>query len=201
VGQNSGVTASVLAVVASTIFLVRLLPQPLRMARTGWTGGVSGLAALNGLVADVAWLSYGLAAGLAAVWLVSVAAMVPAVWLAVLLRQRIGRRDVALAAAWAAVLVGCALAGVLGAGLAAGVVVTQGPAVGRALRDRDLSGISPATWWVSVADGLSWGAYGLAVHDGALQGYCVVLVTSAALVLGRLRLTVAGSRKSSCAAP
>jgi phosphoglucosamine mutase len=49
---------------ASAVFLVRLLPQPIRLARDGRPAGVSALAALNAVVSAFAWTAYGLIAGL-----------------------------------------------------------------------------------------------------------------------------------------
>jgi len=186
----SSTAATVLSIVAPVVYLVRLLPQPLRLYRTGVAAGVSPLSAMNGVIGDVGWLAYGLSAGLPAVWVVSSLALVPAVWTVALLRREISRVDVAGAAAWAVVLVVSAALGVVGLSLAAGVVVSQGPQVLEALRDDDLSGIAPSTWWVAVADAATWGAYGVAVGDVALMGYGVVLSVAAAVVLARIAWTV-----------
>ena len=180
---------TVLALVASAVFLVRLLPQPIRLARTGSASGVSALAALTSVLAAGGWLAYGLLAGLPVVWAVSVVALVPGLWTVALLRRETTRRDVAAAASWLAVQVAAALAGLFAAVLAAGVLVTQGPQVVKSLRESDLSGIAPATWWISVLDAATWGAYGVAIGDAALMGYGVVLTGSAAIVLGRIHWT------------
>ena len=79
--------------------------------------------------------------------------------------------------------------GLLVAVLAVGVLVTQGPQVLRALRESDLRGLAAATWWLSLLDATTWGAYGLAVGDAALVAYGVVLSTSACIVLTRIRVT------------
>jgi hypothetical protein len=50
-----------LAIVASAIYFVRLLPQPIKTQRTGKVEGVSWLGA-NTLIADGAWFAYGLTA-------------------------------------------------------------------------------------------------------------------------------------------
>jgi len=183
------VSPTVLALVASAVFLVRLLPQPIRLARTGSASGVSALAALTSVLAAGGWLAYGLLAGLPVVWAVSVVALVPGLWTVALLRRETTRRDVAAAASWLAVQVAAALAGLFAAVLAAGVLVTQGPQVVKSLRESDLSGIAPATWWISVLDAATWGAYGVAIGDAALMGYGVVLTGSAAIVLGRIHWT------------
>ncbi len=178
-----------LGLLASGVFLVRLLPQPVRLARTGVASGVSPLAALNSMLTMIAWVSYGLIAGLPLVWAVSVVALVPGVWTVLLLRRDTTRRDLTWAGAWLAVQVLAAATGLLVAVLAAGVLVTQGPQVLRAVRESDLTGLATATWWLSLLDASTWGAYGLAVGDAALVAYGVVLATSACIVLGRIRVT------------
>ena len=59
-------TTDALGLLASGVFLVRLLPQPVRLARTGVASGVSPLAALNSMLTMVAWVAYGLIVGPAA---------------------------------------------------------------------------------------------------------------------------------------
>ena len=79
--------------------------------------------------------------------------------------------------------------GVLGLALAGTVLVTTGPQVRRVLREHDLSGIAPATWWVAIVDAVTWGAYGWAISDAALIGYFVALLAAAVIVLIRLAWT------------
>lgn len=179
-------SADLLGLIASAVFLVRLVPQPLRLARTGVADGVSPLSTLNAVIAALAWLVYGLMAGLPIVWVVSAFALVPGVWAVVLMSARVTARDVALAAAWVGALVVAALTGTFAAALGFGVLVTQGPQVLDAMRQDDLDGLAPATWWISLLDAGTWGAYGLAVGDPALLGYAVVLSTSAVVVLVRI---------------
>ena len=183
----SGPTA--LSLVASAIFLVRLLPQPVRLWRTGVASGVSAVAAANAVTSATAWLVYGLAHGLVVVWAVSLAALVPDVWAVLLLRREFDRAAFLGAAAIATAFVVSGVAGVLGAALAMGVLVTSGPQVWRAVRDTDLQGIAPVTWFVALADAVAWGSYGLVIGDRALQGYGVVLLTSATVILGRVAWT------------
>jgi uncharacterized protein with PQ loop repeat len=178
-----------LAAVASGCFLIRLLPQPIRLVRTGVAAGVSPLWALNGAVVTVAWAVHGYIADLPVVVWVSVLALVPGVWTVVLLRRQTTGRDLALAGAWVATLVAAGIAGVFGVALALGVLVTQGPQVLEALRDDDLSGLAPTTWWVALLDAGTWGAYGLVVGDVALLGYAVTLTGSSVVVLLRIAWT------------
>jgi hypothetical protein len=178
-----------LALVASCVFLCRLLPQPVRLARHGVDAGVSPLAAFNAVVVDGAWLAYGLWADLPAVWIVSLLAMIPGVWTAVLLRRKAGRWDVVGALAWVAALVAAATAGVFAGALGAGVLVTQGPQVVTAIRESDLRGIAPMTWRLALLDAIAWGAYGWVLQDPALLGYFAVLSICSVIVLVRLRQT------------
>ena len=176
-----------LACVASAIFLARLLPQPLRTLRTGGVAGVSCLAAMNALIADAAWLAYGWSAGILAVWLVSVPAVLVSAWTVVLVRRAVAWRDVAAAAVWLGVVLACSVGGALSAALSLTVVVCCGPTVWTAYSTRWPVGLSRWTWWLAVADGASWGTYGLVIGDGALQVYGVVMVATALAVLLRLR--------------
>lgn len=183
----SPVTA--LSLLASVIFLIRLIPQPARLWRTGVTAGVSPVAAANAVTSASAWLVYGASRGLLVVWAVSVAALVPGLWTVSLLRREFGRLEVLATGAVAGTFVLSAAVGVFGAALALGVLATAGPQVWRSVRHSDLWGIAPATWFVAIADAVSWGAYGVLIHDGALQGYGVVLFAGAAIVLGRVAWT------------
>src|SRR5438132_9685022 len=176
--------ATALSLVASAIFLIRLLPQPARLWRTGVTTGVSPVAAANAVTSASAWLVYGLVHGLLVVWVVSIVALVPGVWTVTLLRREFGRIEVLAAGAVVGAFALSAGFGVFGAALALGVLATAGPQVWRAMRHSNLQGIAPATWFVAVADASLWGGYGLVISDRALEGYGVVLLTSAAIVLG-----------------
>jgi uncharacterized protein with PQ loop repeat len=188
---------SLLGLVASVVFIARLMPQPVRLARSGVADGVSPLAALNAVVVAVAWVVDGLIAGLPVVWVVSVVAMVPGAWAVVLLREHIRPTDLVCAGAWIAALLIALATGTFAGMLGVGVVVTQGPQVWRAVREDDLDGLSPATWWLSILDAVTWGAYGLAVGHAALVGYAAVLSASAVTVLVRIWWT----RRSSAAVP
>lgn len=187
-----------LGLVASAVFIARLTPQPVRLARSGVAEGVSSLSALNALISAVSWLAYGLVVADPVIWVVSLVAVVPGVWSVALLRRRTTRRDLAIAGTWAGVVVVAAATGWLAVALGVGVLVTQGPQVLEACRNDDLRGLAPATWWLSLLDAFTWGAYGAAVGDPALLGYAAVLSTSAVIVLGRIRWT---SRRAAVMVP
>ena len=178
-----------LAITASVVFLVRLLPQPIRLARSGVAAGVSAAASLNAVVSALAWIAYGLLEGLPVVWGVSVLALIPCTWQAILVRRNVARRDLAAVGGFVVALLAAGAMGVLGVALAGTVLVTTGPQVRRVLLEPDLSGIAPATWWVALVDAVAWGAYGWAVSDAALIGYFLALLCAAAIVLARLSWT------------
>ncbi len=172
--------------VASAVFLCRLLPQPIRLARTGVPDGVSPLAMMNAALSDIGWVLYGLSAGLAPVWVVALLALPPGIWTIVLLRTRITRRDVLGASAWLAVIVIAWATGGLVALLGMSVLVNQGPQVWAAVRSNELDGIATTTWFIALADASLWGGYGVASGDVALMSYGVVLFASASVILGRV---------------
>ena len=178
-----------LAVAAPLVFLVRLVPQPLRLARTGVDDGVSPMAAFNQLLSEGAWLTYGLIQSSISIWLVSAIALFPSGVQALLLVRRSRTIDLLGAAAFGAAIVAAWSVGWLGAMLGASVLVTTGPQVVEALRRDDLSGIAPATWWISLVDAALWGALGWVTDDAALIGYWAVLTMCAATVLARLTWT------------
>ncbi|MCU0269238.1 MAG: PQ-loop repeat-containing protein [Acidimicrobiales bacterium] len=174
---------------ASAVFLVRLLPQPIRLWRTGTPQGVSPLAAMNSALSDLAWLLYGLGAGLVPVWLVAVLALPPGIWTVVLLRRRTSRGDLLLAGLWLATILVAAYTGGLVALLGVSVLVNQGPQVLEALRSDDLRGVAAPTWWIALADATLWGSYGVVVGDAAVVAYGVVLFACATTILVRLWVT------------
>jgi len=180
------VSETTLAVLASAVFLLRLLPQPVRLFRSGVAEGVSPMAAFNAVLVAFAWLYYGLEQRLPVVWIVSVLALVPGVWQSALLLRRTRRVDVLGAGAWALALLVAFAAGHFGAVLGLGVVVSTGPQVVEVLRSDDVSGVAPSTWWISILDAVLWGLYGVALGDGPLIGYGVVLSTCSVVVLVRL---------------
>lgn len=175
-----------LAGAASAVFLARLLPQPLRTLRTGEVAGVSALAAVNAMLADVAWFVYGVSAGRFAVWAVSVPAAAASAWTLFLLRRSLTARAGAAAAGWAAVIAAGAATGHLGPVLAVTVLVTCAPALWSAWTSPTAAGLTPWTWWLAVADAGTWGAYGVALGDRALELYGAVLMATALAVLIRL---------------
>ncbi len=189
--------ADVFGAMAVTAFLVRLVPQPLKLARTRVPDGVSPLSAINVVLTEVAALVYGLTAGLVPVWIVSVPALPLALWMLWLLRHEVTRRDLAAGLAYVALIVGTWSFGVLGVVLGLSVVLNYGPQVWTALRSDRLEGLASATWWLAIADALLWSAYGFAVDDPAILFYGAMMVGAATTILVRIGRT----RRVSASAP
>jgi uncharacterized protein with PQ loop repeat len=178
--------ADVLGWVGTVLFLARLLPQPLKLRRTGHTEGVSPQALLNGIVSDLGWMVHGLSAGLVPVWVAAACAIPIDLWTLHHLRAHVEPRHVAGAGAWGSVLVAArALFGPVGLGLVLGgsVVVNHVPQVWKALREADLSGLAAGTWWLALADAGLWGAYGFTAGDAPLITNGVVLTTASTTIL------------------
>ncbi len=191
--------STLVGLVASAVFLVRLLPQPVRLARTGVVAGVSPLAALNAVITALAWTAYGLVAALPLVTVVSALAVIPSAWTAMLLLRSTRRLDWIGGTAWAGVVLSAAVVGRLGFVLAGSVLLTIGPQVILSLTKDDLRGIAPATMWIALVDSTLWGSYGLAIGDTPLIAYGVILLSSASIVLVRIAITE--SRRTSRLAP
>jgi uncharacterized protein with PQ loop repeat len=179
---------------AGVIFVSRLIPQPLKIWRTGERAGVSWLALANGIVSTAGWLAYGLMIDRPVLWVPSLVALVPEVVVLVLLGLRPPDRRALLAwLAWAgAVLVSWPIAGEAGLGtvIAFGVVVGVVPAVIAALRTDRPTGIAVRTWQIALLDAVLWGTYGIATSEPLTTFYGIVLTTGATIILVRVaRLT------------
>jgi uncharacterized protein with PQ loop repeat len=194
-----GEVAVVLGWLATAAFLVRLIPQPLRLLRTGVPHGVSPMAVVNIVLTEIAWLTYGLVENLVPVWVVSLPAVPLGLWTVFLVRRQITRTDLFGSGLWLLAIVTGALTGMLAAVLVLSVLVNYGPQVVTAVRATNLQGLAPATWYLALLDAALWGAYGVAVGDPALLGYCAVLAVSAAVILGRLWQVTAPSRPAELA--
>ena len=146
------------ALVATVLSGVMMLPQVVRLVRTRVSAGVSATWLSFGVVLNSGWVAYCIEMRL---WLVvplqvSVVAQ-QAVALGVLLPLDRGQQRSTLirAGLLALVCIGVFAAGgwtVLGVGLVTSYgILVLGPAAIRAWRSSDLSGISPATWKLSLS--------------------------------------------------
>lgn len=177
--------------VGGVLVVARLVPQAVRLLRTGQTAGVSGLGALCWLGNDVGWLVYGLRADLAPLWLPSLCLVALDVVVVALLAPGLGRREVVPGLTWITGVLGAAAlgSGPLGLALIAGSAAGNLPHGWRALRSDDLSGVSRATWLLALADGVLWGVYGAARSDAAVTWYAGLTLLTGAVVLWRIRAT------------
>ncbi len=147
------------AVVVVAIGVVPLLPQLARLVRTGDPTGLSLPALLAGLVNYTVWTYYLAAAGATGLLVSNVLAGV--VWVAVTalaVRGLPWSRACLVPVVWALVVVAVvALApGLLGSLLGLGSLLVYVPQAVAVWRVPSLSGISPLTWWLQLAQGLVW---------------------------------------------
>ena len=185
-----GLCAVVLAVALS-------VPQVVKLLRTGHAAGVSVAATANSTISFGAWTVY--AAVVQDGWLFASSLVgLPGQALAVCIAWRCGaeRRQLWLPVTWLALL-GAVTASdvVLGTGLAAVVVGASvlwyvTPALVQAWRSPDVSGIAAGSWWVLVAEGAIFLAYGAVTGEPAMTVYGIVCLLGSGGVLLRL---VAGS--------
>lgn len=180
-----------LAALAATVLAVGgLWPQILRLVRTGDVAGVSLTWATLGAATNVAWFAYALHEELwfAAPCTVAMVCFYSA--LAVVLTRHgvAARRPVAAALVWAALM---AIIGGVGGWAALGVVlgvayaVQVAPSVWSAYRTWAPSGISPATWAISVVEIALWGTYGVAQRDPAVMTFAFTGVLAGGAILAR----------------
>ena len=175
------------------IFVLRLVPQPVRIWRTGVRDGVSWLATANGIVSTSGWLAYGLLVERPVLWVPSIVALVPELCTLLLLGVRPpDRRQFAMFAGWLAlVALSYPIGGVaaLGGMIGLGVVVGVTPAVITALRSDRLEGIARRTWQIALLDAALWGAYGFGTAEPLTAFYGIVLGSGAAIILWRVAVT------------
>jgi len=179
---------------AVVLALTHPVPQVVRVLRTRSVAGVSGPTTWIGFVVNVAWVTYGIARGLAPVAVLSGAYVAGYVVVGALLVGRGNRRGIGTGLLAGSVLAALTLAGgwgLLGTALALAVVPQYLPQVVEAWTGDDLTGLSPGTYVVGVLDGVVWGGFGLVAADSPLVLYGVVMVTVAsAVLLGRARWVV-----------
>ncbi|CAN5874068.1 hypothetical protein BH23ACT4_BH23ACT4_17230 [soil metagenome] len=196
-------TLANIAVVLATISTVSfLLPQIIKLVRTGDSDGVSTTWPALGFVINVGWFVYLIAQEL---WASVFAPFATFVAYAVTM-WAVGRTGRGLSRSYlrgivtAGVLAVVAIGGgweVLGVvlGIAYGVVLA--PSIWTAYRTSIPSGISPLTWWIGLIEALLWGYYGWFYSDRGIMTFMVVGVIGSGLMLGRYYAT----RKRLIAAP
>ena len=179
------------ALVANGVTFVQIVPQIVRLLRTGRTEGVSPTWAAAGMAINLGWLGYVVEEQF---WVTipSIVAAQASFALALYLLYRNGadvRPGLLMSAAVAVASVVIQLAAgwtVLGTVLGLSNGLYLGPSVIAAWRSRAPVGISPLTWWLTVLEGLKWGFYGVLVLAVPIMVYGSTAILLALLVLIRL---------------
>jgi uncharacterized protein with PQ loop repeat len=167
---------SILVAVATVMGAGMIVPQVVRLHRTGLVDGLSGAWVGLSLAMNGWWIAYASAEELWGLLPVSVAAFALYAVIAVQYARVVGwdgARRLVTGLVPAAVLPGVALltGGWTTTGLAIGLAyaVQFSPALVAALRAADLGGISPATWTMAWVEAVIWCAYGAVMGDLALM--------------------------------
>ncbi len=186
--------ANVVGLVATAVTFVQILPQIMRLVRTGRIEGVSPAWAAVGMTINLGWLTYVVEERF---WVTipSIIAAVVSFAVALCLLYRNGadvRPGLLISAVVAVASVGIQVAAgwtVLGTVLGLSNGLYLGPSVIAAWRSHVPAGVSPVTWWLTVLEGLKWGFYGVLVFSGPIIVYGSTAMLLAALVLLRLWVT------------
>ena len=187
-------TAVVLATITTLGFLI---PQIVKLVRTGDSTGVSTSWPALGFVVNSGWFTYMIAQSL---WWSVVAPFGTAVAYAVTLwaLRRTGRHLLASyvrGAVWAIVLIAVTATlgwDALGVALALSYGVMVTPALWTAYRTPDPSGLSPGTWALGVTEGFLWGIYGWHHADSGIMTFASIAVLGSSLMLARYFVTRPG---------
>lgn len=183
------------AVILATLLAVAfLLPQIVKLARTGNPEGVSSTWPALGAVTNAGWVAYLSSQHL---WPSVPSAAIMVLFYTVILfylakAGRGLRSPIVRGIVWAGVLgLILRLGGwhTLGVVLGLAYVVQVTPSVWAAYRSPDPSGIAPSTWWLSVAGAALWMYYGWANADVPIMIFAVTSGVAAALILVRYFIT------------
>jgi hypothetical protein len=207
--QESGLDARIemrtlLLATATGLTAIFLLPQIIRVTRSGDRSGLSATWATFGLITNGVWILYLASLGMwGAATAPALAVVAYGSMLTVLTRALCGEGWVWAGALYVGLLatVG-SLAGIEGIGLLLILtpLIQLTPAIVAAYRERCPTGIAPVTWGLSAAEAGLWGWYGWLVRDPTLLGYGIVTGIGSMLVLNRwlttrprMRAAIAGN--------
>ncbi len=185
--------ANLVGIVATAVTFVQIVPQIVRLIRTGRTEGVSPAWAAGGATINLGWLAY-VIEGRFWVTIPSIIVAVVSFLLALFLLYRNGARIragllMSGAIAVASVVIQQAAGWtVLGTVLGLSNGLYLGPSVVAAWRSHTPVGVSPWTWLLTVLEGLKWGFYGVLVEAVPIMVYGSTAILLALLVLLRLWL-------------
>ncbi len=184
-----------IAIIAATLLAASaLVPQVVKLLRTGTPDGVSATWAAFGVVTNVAWAVYLISQAL---WLTlpAVVMVVTGYWVTFDVLRRLGAgigSSIPLGAGWAITLAAIGALGgwtVLGTVLGFSYGVQVAPGVWTAYRTYRPIGISPGTWWIVLVEGLLWGYYGWYHGDAPLMIFAVVAAVASIAMLARYGAT------------
>lgn len=182
---------TLLGAIGTVLGLVRAIPQLFRLIGSRDPHGVSVDTASTSCVISFGWTTYGLFTSQLPVATATFSSAVVFAGIAcvgLVLGRGLG--EIKTAPLWYLVLLGALVLGgtdALGVVLAFSVLVGNLPQIVTAFRESDLSGLSPATWAFSMADGTVWLLYALFANDLAILSYGILqLVTSSVISARRL---------------
>jgi uncharacterized protein with PQ loop repeat len=188
-------TLANIAVVLATISTVTfLLPQIVKLVRSGDSEGVSTTWPALGFVINVGWFAYLISQEL---WASILAPFATFLAYAVTM-WAVGRTGRNLSRSYlrglitAGVLIAVGSSGgweVLGVALGVSYGVVLAPSIWTAYRTSVPSGISALTWWIGLVEALLWGYYGWFHSDRGILTFTVVGVVGCGLMLLRYYAT------------
>jgi hypothetical protein len=186
--------ASAAAIAGTVLAVLALVPQILKLYRTGLVDGVSPTWAAFGVVTNIAWTAYLAHEGL---WLtVPATVLVTAAYamtFALLVQAGLETSTPLVAGTiWGGTLLTVAAVGgwpALGIVLGLSHVVQAAPSVWTAYRSPTPRGIAPGTWAIALAEGLLWGYYGWWYVDVPLMLFAVVASAASVAMLARYTMT------------
>lgn len=193
-------TLANLAIIAATsVTVVFLVPQIVKLIRTKDSAGVSATWPALGFVVNVGWFFYMIGQGL---WIATLAPFVTFISYAVILSVlwktgRELRSSYIRGLVLTVFLVGVGFNGgweSLGVALGLSYGIQLAPSIWTAYRTADPSGISPGTWWIGLAEAILWGMFGLAHADAGIVTFSLVGTAGAALMLARYYSTRTANR-------
>lgn len=187
-------SADLVAAVATVVAGVSLVPQIVKLIRTGDRAGVSPTWPAIGAVTNGAWTVY---LGVQGLWWATPSTALMTVFYGAVL-YRLGRmgsplgapvtRGLVLAAAYSAIT---AVGGWTALGLVLGfsLVLQITPSIWTAYRTRVPSGIAAGTWWLAGFEGSLWGYYGWWYADLPIVIFAIVAVVGSTFMLARFYAT------------
>ena len=184
------ILANIAVAAATFAALLFLVPQIVKLARTGDSAGVSSTWPAIGFISNVGWFVYFVHEAL---WVSLVAPLGAAVGYAVTLwaLARTGRPlggSYLSGIVFGSVLVATAVVAgwaTLGVALGLSFGVMMVPSLWTAYRTANPSGISPGTWWLGVAEAGLWGFYGWHHADAGIITFAVTALLGSVAMLAR----------------